>query len=148
MIRALEKSMGVISTACSNVGITRQTHYNWLEKDPKYAAEVDAINEKSIDFAESKLFQLINGVEIPETKVFLSEGTIITHDMKKKFAPDTAATIFYLKTKGKKRGYIEKQDIGITDKNGNDISTFAGITTDKLKKIEQILSDDQKPEAE
>ena len=35
MIGALQKSLGVVTTACKVVGIDRQTHYNWLETDTK-----------------------------------------------------------------------------------------------------------------
>lgn len=91
MLSALEKSLGVVTTAAKSAGIERQTHYKWLEKDPKYKKAVEELQEVAIDFAESKLFKAIeNGAE--------------------------ASTIFYLKTKGKKRGYIEKQEFDHTTK--------------------------------
>ena len=86
MIEALEKSLGIVSTAARVVGIHRDTHYRWMKEDEQYKAAVDSVNEGVIDFAESKLHNLI------------SNG-------------DTAATIFYMKTKGKKRGYIERQEL-------------------------------------
>jgi len=86
MLKALEKTLSVVSTACKQVGINRQTHYNWLNNDPKYAEEVKSIEDITLDFAESQLHQQIR------------EG-------------NTTATIFLLKTKGKKRGYIERQEI-------------------------------------
>jgi hypothetical protein len=86
MLEALEKTLGVVSTACKIVGISRTTHYRWLEEDPEYAAQVKDIENVSLDFAESQLHKQIG------------DGS-------------TAATIFYLKTKGKKRGYIERQEI-------------------------------------
>ena len=86
MIQALEKSLGVVTTACKQVGIGRATFYEWLEKDPKFAKEVAEIQNVALDFAESQLHKQIG------------DGS-------------TSATIFYLKTKGKKRGYIERQEI-------------------------------------
>ena len=86
MLEALEKALGVVTTACHTVGIARSTHYNWLNDDPDYKAAVDSLADVAIDFAESQLFKQIKG-GIP------------------------ASTIFYLKTKGKKRGYIEGQEI-------------------------------------
>lgn len=84
MIEALEKSLGVVTTACKNVGISRETHYKYYREDEDYKAKVDGVEDIAIDFAESQLHKQIK------------EGS-------------TAASIFYLKTKGKKRGYIETQ---------------------------------------
>ena len=86
MIEALEKSLGVVTTACKVVGIGRTQFYQWLKDDDEFAQEVDDIQNIALDFAESQLHKQIG------------DGS-------------TAATIFYLKTKGKKRGYIERQEI-------------------------------------
>lgn len=89
MLEALERSLGIVSTACEKAGVSRQTHYNWLKDDPEYKAAVDQIQESVIDFAESHLYKLIK------------EG-------------NPAANIFYLKTKGKSRGYIERQEVEVS----------------------------------
>jgi len=70
MIEALEKSLGIVTSACKAVGISRETHYRWLRED----------------FAESQLHKQIK------------EGEV-------------SSTIFFLKTKGKRRGYVERQEI-------------------------------------
>ena len=33
MIQALEKSLGIVTTACKNVGIHRSTYYDWYNND-------------------------------------------------------------------------------------------------------------------
>ena len=86
MIEALEKSLGVVTTACKAVGIGRTTHYDWLNTDEVYKQRVADIENVTLDFAESQLHKQVK------------EG-------------NTTATIFLLKTKGKKRGYIERQEI-------------------------------------
>jgi len=91
MLEALEKSLGIVSTATKTVGIARQTHYNWMKADTDYKKAVDSIQDSVLDFAESHLYKLVK------------EG-------------NPAATIFFLKTKGKKRGYIERQEIEVTEK--------------------------------
>ena len=89
IIEALIKSLGVVSTACKIVGIGRTTFYDWLKDDKDFKKEVEDIQNVALDFAESELFkQIQNG--------------------------NTSATIFYLKTKGKKRGYYEKQQLDMT----------------------------------
>lgn len=103
MLEALERSLGIVTTACNAVGINRSTHYDWLKKDSDYADKVKAIEGRTLDFAESHLHKLIK------------EG-------------NPAATIFFLKTKGKGRGYVERQEIEVAEKKplswfGNENST-------------------------
>ena len=84
MIEALEKSLGIVTTACKSVGISRETHYRWLKEDDQYRQTVEALSDMVLDFAESQLHkQILDG--------------------------NTTATIFYLKTKGRRRGYIESE---------------------------------------
>lgn len=87
-IEAYEKSFGNILVSCKAVGIARQTYYNWIENDPEFKKEVESVEpqERFLDFLEGKLVEKIN------------KG-------------DTTSIIFALKTKGKKRGYVERQEI-------------------------------------
>tara|TARA_R100001510_G_scaffold57610_1_gene66424 strand:+ start:4138 stop:4488 length:351 start_codon:yes stop_codon:yes gene_type:complete len=89
IIKALESSLGVVTTACKKTDIPRSTFYKWLKEDDDFASKVKDIENVSLDFAESKLFEQIQD-------------------------NNTSATIFYLKTKGRKRGYWEKQQHDIT----------------------------------
>lgn len=102
MIQALEKSLGIVTSACKVVGIARQTHYNWME-DEEYKAAVEELGDVALDFAESKLHKLID-------------------------SGNPAATIFYLKTKGKERGYVERQEIAVAEKKP--LSWFTEATSD------------------
>lgn len=86
LLFALEKSLGIVTNACRKVGCNRSTFYDYYAKDMKFKNEVDDIQNVALDFAESQLHKQIQ------------EG-------------NTTATIFLLKTKGKKRGYIERQEI-------------------------------------
>ena len=86
MVEALTKSLGIVTIACKDVEISRQTHYRWMQEDEDYKKAVEDISDVALDFAESMLHKQIQD-------------------------KDTTATIFYLKTKGKKRGYIEKNEV-------------------------------------
>ena len=88
MVEALTESLGIITVACEKAGINRTTHYRWLSEDAEYKQAVGDIENVALDAVESALFDRIR------------EG-------------DTTAIIFYLKTKGKKRGYIERQEIDL-----------------------------------
>lgn len=83
LLKALEQSLGIVTSACRAIGIERKTHYKWLESDPDYAAAVRDVQEQALDYVEQSLFKRVQ-------------------DM------DTTAIIFYLKTKGKARGYVER----------------------------------------
>ena len=86
LLKALEQSLGVVTVACKNADIPRSTYYKWLNEDKDFAQQVEDIANIAVDFAETKLHEQIqNG--------------------------NTTATIFYLKTKGKQRGYVERQEI-------------------------------------
>lgn len=91
MLEALERSLGIVSTACQAADIARQTHYNWMKADSTYAASVKELANRTLDFAESHLHKLIK------------DG-------------NPAATIFFLKTKGKGRGYVERQEIEVQER--------------------------------
>ena len=56
---ALERSLGVVTTAAKSCNIERRTHYRWMEEDTEYADAVKDIQESAIDFAESSLHQQI-----------------------------------------------------------------------------------------
>jgi hypothetical protein len=118
MVEALRKSLGVVETACQNAGVPRRTHYDWLKKDAKYAAQVADIDDSAIDFGESMLYKLMKGYELPDTKVFLNSDSKepIIVPIRKHIGTDASAVIFFLKTRGKKRGYIERNEV--TGKDG------------------------------
>lgn len=76
------KKAGNISSTCSALDIDRNTFTAWRDKYPKLKQLLDDVDESLIDFSESKLLEQIN-------------------------AGNLTAIIFHLKTKGKKRGYVE-----------------------------------------
>ena len=83
IIEALEKSLGIVTTACKIAGIHRSTYYEYYNTDEEFKKECDDMSNIVLDFAESQLHKQIK------------DG-------------NPSSTIFYLKTKGKKRGYYEK----------------------------------------
>lgn len=107
LIEALDKYKGIVSTACKSVGLSRTTFYDYVNGDPEFAKQVEEAQENAIDFVEGKLFEKINGIQM------LGKGGSEDDDDEPTYTlpPSDTAIIFYLKTKGKKRGYIEKTEV-------------------------------------
>lgn len=82
-IEAYRANTGNATKSSEAVGISRRTYTNWKKTDPDFAAAIDAVDEEQIDIAESELNKHIKSGNL-------------------------TAIIFYLKTKGKGRGYVER----------------------------------------
>lgn len=84
-LEALSRSANNISVAVKQTGISRQTHLNWVENFEDYKNRYEEISETVIDWVEGKMMSLIK-------------------------KEDKTMIIFYLKTRAKHRGYIERVD--------------------------------------
>jgi hypothetical protein len=95
MIKALGTTLGNVQKAIDDLKkthdytVSRTAHYKWLKEDEEYAQAVEDASDKTLDLVEEAL---INQVK---------NGSV-------------QATMFYLKTKGRNRGYNEKLDVDIT----------------------------------
>lgn len=85
-LKSLEKHLGIVTPACKELNISRQTFYRWCNEDEDFKEKVEEINDIQGDFVENKLFEKIKQG---------SERSIL----------------FYMKYKGKKRGYSDSIDI-------------------------------------
>ena len=81
-LESLRKNLFIVTSACQQSGISRTQYYQWL-KDPIFKEKVDEVIELQGDFVETQLLKRIK------------EGS-------------DQSIIFYLKTKGRKRGYIDR----------------------------------------
>lgn len=111
MVVALEKSLGIVTTACKATGLSRDSHYDWYNSDPKYKAAVDEVANITKDFVESKMMASIQS------------------------GSDTMM-IFFAKTKMKDRGYSER--IEIESKNTN-TNLNTEVTADEARTILDAL---------
>lgn len=87
-IIAYKENFGNITIACESAGVGRGQYKSWCDKDAEFRTRLAEIEPEEImlDFGEHKLMERI------------AKG-------------DTLATMFLLKTKGKRRGYIERQEV-------------------------------------
>jgi hypothetical protein len=96
LLEALEKTLGIVTPACKEVGISRNQFYVYYNTDPDFKKSVDDIQEITLDFAENQLIQKIK------------EGS-------------ERSILFYMKYRGRKRGYTESMDITSDGKSITDI---------------------------
>ena len=85
LIKALHESNGLMTFAAKRAGVSYATVKRYVAEFPSVAQAVVDAKEGMLDFAEGKLMEKIK-------------------------AGDNTAIIFYLKTQGKARGYIERQE--------------------------------------
>lgn len=102
IVKMYEKKGCNITATCAALNISRKTFYEWKEKKKKLAEGLEEAEEAVLDWAESKLKDHIQN-------------------------DDLQALIFFLKTKGKKRGYVEKTE---TDVNINQFEKLMQDTED------------------
>ena len=89
LVDAMIKNFGNVSEACKALNINRSTFYEYYNNDLEFKTQIDDIKNIALDFVESKLIGKIK------------EGDIV-------------AILFYLKTQGKKRGYVERVENELT----------------------------------
>lgn len=89
IVDAMIQSLGNVSEVCNKLNISRTTFYNYYNNDLEFKEKIDDIKNIALDFVESKLIGKIK------------EGDIV-------------AILFYLKTQGKKRGYVERVENELT----------------------------------
>ena len=83
LLKALDETVGNVTAACKLAGIGRNAFYDYYKADPDFRHAVDSFEEVKLDFAEMHLFKQIKG-DIP------------------------SSTQFFLKYKGRKRGYEDR----------------------------------------
>jgi hypothetical protein len=105
-LEVFEASACNVSVSCKKVGISRNTFYEWKKKDLVFAEAVKEQEESLLDFAETMLYKAIKEGKTPEL-------------------------IFFLKTKGQSRGYVEKQKVEINKQKPD----LTGMTLDELRDI-------------
>jgi hypothetical protein len=86
LLECLEKHLGLVSPACKEAGLSRETFYKYYREDPDFKLAVDELNEITLDFAEAQLLKKIK------------EGS-------------ERSILFYMRYKARKRGYTDHLDI-------------------------------------
>lgn len=106
LIEAMYKFHGIVTKACESVGISRNQFYLYYNSDINFKTEVDSIEDVNLDTVEDKLFQNI-------------------------MDRDRASIFFYLKYKGRKRGYVDSQDLNISGGLDINLKNMFGFEDDE-----------------
>lgn len=101
IIEALKQTRGMITAAARVLGCERKTIYNAARSLPAVKQAIEEERELMLDFAEMQLFRAVNERE-------------------------AWAVCFYLKTQGKVRGYIERQEM--SGPSGGPIQVEGSVT--------------------
>lgn len=104
-----QKLCNITATCEANNNMARSTFYQWREKDKDFDEKCIEIEESLLDFAESQLLKNIKDGK--ETSL-----------------------IFFLKCKGKKRGYIDKYELEHSGDVGIKIDVAWGNDDKKIDK--------------
>ena len=82
----IDEMMGNVSMVARTLNVSRTTLYNYINSHATVKQALDEAREKMVDNVESKLYS-------------------------KALDGDTTSMIFFLKTQGKHRGYVERQEV-------------------------------------
>lgn len=125
-LEKLEAVFGIVKKACEFTGIKRDKFYKWIKEDEDFKRKVDDIQEIALDFAEYQMYKKIK------------EG-------------DTQCLLFYLRTKGRCRGYNDRREVVADVKSENKTAiSFGNMTAEQfaicladLKEQEERESNDE-----
>ena len=99
ILQNFRECKGIIACTCRRTGVTRQYIYKLLKTNENFKNEYDIILEEQIDNVEEKM---LDKIERGDSKLIQ----------------------FYLRTKGKDRGYQETQDV---TSNGETLNKITDI---------------------
>lgn len=110
-LEELEKNYGNCSKTYTTLGISYKRYDKWRKEDPEFNAAVKALQKRTVEWVENKMFQFING-EVGDPK---TQERMIR---------------FYLNARG---GYTENKNLNVNSSNTVDINTT-------IEEIKQELS--------
>ena len=116
LIDAIKKNAGIVADVVKSlhkeygIDITRDAIYKRKESNPAIAAAFDEAEDEMLDIAESKLIKAIKRGEMKPI-------------------------MFYLRTKGKRRGYAERQEITGAEGKPIEVDPLAKLSKDELLQV-------------
>lgn len=59
MVEAMAKHLGIVTSACQEVGLNRDTYYQWLKNDKDFAEAIIALEGRKEDVIEKAFLSLV-----------------------------------------------------------------------------------------
>lgn len=113
MVEALAEELGIVTSACKKINISRMTHKRWMDDDPEYRLAVEELRGRTEDVIEKAFLSLV-------------------------LDKNPAAVIHAVKTKLKHRGYGETQALEITNTDMNIPNLLAEINNEYKRKSKEL----------
>jgi len=113
IIESIKQTQGLLTLAARKAGVTYWTLWDYGRRYPEVRQAIDEAKESVLDFAEGKLYEQIK------------DGNI-------------AAIIFFLKTRGKERGFIERSEI--TGAEGEPLLNVNVMSDETKQDIAEVIS--------
>jgi hypothetical protein len=105
VIQAIRDNNGLLAAAARALNVNRTTVYNYVKRYPTIARALEEARDTNLDFAEGQLMKAVK-------------------------AGNVTAIMFLLKTVGKNRGYVERQEVTGPDGEPIKVKAFIGINPD------------------
>lgn len=110
--------------------VNEDTIYEWKIKHKRFSDSIKKGKELADIKVADSLYKRANGYSHPDTDIKVIDGKVVQTKMIKHYPPDTAAAIFWLKNR-QKRKWRDKVETGITDNDGNDVTTSITLNLGK-----------------
>ena len=105
-------------------GVDVRTLYRWKGEQPKFCQALKVGKNEADDRVERSLFARAIGFEHAETDIRVVNNKIVKTAMRKIYAPDTTAAIFWLKNR-RPDEWREAKSVELTGKDGGPVQYTA-----------------------
>jgi hypothetical protein len=75
ILKALESSLGVITTALKATDLSRTNFYKWLKEDKEFASQVEEIENIQKDFIKSKYYECVKD-KVPSVVIHAAKSRL------------------------------------------------------------------------
>lgn len=122
-----------------NIGIRRQTLYNWIDNHPEIAQAIKDGQRRTVQYIENALMKKIEGYTTRETRRYRTtdkNGNEVekVEVIEKEHGPDTTAIIYALKVKDPEN-WNEKLKLEHSGRVDSNVNHYANLSEEELRKL-------------